>query len=225
MVQPIEEPSRSGRRHLTGRTTGKTARATRPPPGRSREPVCWRLTHALEDATPAHGPWPAPYLPSRRPLVDRKEDDLGPADQVLERHVANSALIPGKSRIARVIAVVAHHEIMARGHFVDLRVVEGAVVAVDLDDPMLNAARQRLQILRRLHRLIEVIDGVEGLDRFARNHLTVDDQPTVGDLDLVAGQANQTLDIVSLAIARQLEHDDVAALGIGGEDASGHGGR
>src|SRR5580704_5904780 len=159
MVQPIEEPSRSGRRHLTGRTTGKTARATRPPPGRSREPVCWRLTHALEDAVPAHSPWPAPHFPSRRPLVDRKEDDLGPADQVLERHVADPALIAGKPRIARIVPIVAHHEIMARRHFVHLRVVEGSIVAVDLDDPVLYAAWKRLQILRHLLRLVETVNG------------------------------------------------------------------
>src|ERR1700729_2705590 len=111
---------------------------------------------------------------------------------------------------------------MARRYFVDLRVVEGAVVAVDLDDPVLNAARKRLQILRRLHRLVEMVNRVERLDRFARHRLAVDDEPTVGDLDLVAGETDQPLDVVGLAIARQLEHDDVASLGIGGEKAARH---
>src|SRR3984957_21203276 len=112
---------------------------------------------------------------------------------------------------------------MARRYFVDLRVVEGAVVAVDLDDPVLNAARKRLQILRRLHRLIEMVNRDKRLDRFARHHLAVDDQSTMSDLDLVAGQTDQPLDVVGLAIARQLEHDYVAALGLGGEDSPGHG--
>src|SRR4029077_5029967 len=103
---------------------------------------CRRLAYPLEDAVPAHGPWPTPHFPRRRPLVDRKEDDLGPADQVLERHVADPALVPGKPRVARVIAVVAHHEIVARRHFIDLRIVERSVVAVDLNDPVLNPARK-----------------------------------------------------------------------------------
>src|SRR5271154_1449217 len=125
MVQPIEAPSWAARRHLTGRKKGKRARAK--PPPRSRRPVCRGLAHALEDAVPAHGPWPAPHLPSRRPLVDRKEDDLGPADQVLERHVADPALIPGKPRIAGIVPIVAHHEKVAGGHFIDLRVVEASI--------------------------------------------------------------------------------------------------
>src|SRR6516165_12321132 len=92
------------------------------PSGLSWEPVRLRLAHALEDAVPAYGPRPPPHFPRRRPLVDRKEDDLGPADQVLEWHIADPALVCRKPGIAGIVAIVAHHEIMARRHFVDLGV-------------------------------------------------------------------------------------------------------
>ena len=70
---------------------------------------------------------------------------ISPAsDQILERHVADAALVAGEPRVARIVAIVAHHEIVAGRNLVDLGVVEGAVVAVDLDDFVFDAARQRL---------------------------------------------------------------------------------
>ena len=81
---------------------------------------------------------------------------------------------------------------------------------------------QRLDVARRLLGLAEMVDGRERRDLLARDHLAVDEQPAVGHLDLVARQADQALDVVGLAVARQLEHDDVAALGLRGEDAAGH---
>ncbi len=62
-------------------------------------------------AAPAHRrPGHSQSLPERCVLVDREEDDLGPADEVLERHLADAGLVAG---IRRVVAVVAHHEEMA----------------------------------------------------------------------------------------------------------------
>src|SRR5271167_4451268 len=111
---------------------------------------------------------------------------------------------------------------MSGRHLVDPGVVESSLVAVDLNDPMLDPAGKRLEVLRGLHRLAEVIDGQKGRDRLARDLLAVDNEPSVEDLDLVAGQADQPLDVIGLAVARQLEHDNVAALRLGGEYATGY---
>src|SRR5271163_797564 len=111
---------------------------------------------------------------------------------------------------------------MSGRHFINLGVVERSLVAVDLNDSMLHPAGKGLEVLRSLHRLVEVTDGQKRLDRLARDLLAVDEEPSVLDLDLVAGQADQPLDVVGLAVARQLEHDDVAALRLGSEYAAGH---
>src|SRR6202034_4086929 len=111
---------------------------------------------------------------------------------------------------------------MSGRHLVDLGVVEGSLVAVDLNDLMLDPAGKRLEVLRGLHRLVEVIDGQKGRDRLARDLLAVYNETPLEDMDLVAGQADQPLDVIGLTIARQLEHDDVAALRLGGEYAAGH---
>src|SRR5271157_2317192 len=159
-------------------------------------PVRRPLAHGLEHAIPAHRPRPAPNLPRRRPLVDRKEDDFGPADQVLERHIADAALIRRQARIARIVAIVAHHEIVSRGHFVNLGVVEGSLVTVDLNDFVLDPARKRLDVAWRLHRLIEVADRQIGRDRLARDLLAIDEEARILDLDLIARESDQSLDVV-----------------------------
>src|SRR5271166_3830027 len=117
--------------------------------------------HPLEDAVPAHRPRPAPDLPGLGVLADREEDHFSAADQILERHVADAALVAGEAGIARIVAIVAHHEIVPRRDLVDLGVVEGAVVAVDLDDLMLDAAGQRLDVAERFLRLAEMVDRRE----------------------------------------------------------------
>src|SRR5580658_3225053 len=85
-TEPIEEQQRARAAALRSR--------------RSRRLRLGPLAHALEYAAPAHVPRPAPNLPRRRPLLDGEEDDLGPADQVLERHVPDAALVPRQPRIA-----------------------------------------------------------------------------------------------------------------------------
>src|SRR5271165_4989310 len=85
-----------------------------------------RSMHPLKDAVPAHFPRPLPDLPGRRIVADREEDDLASADQVLKRHVTDTALVRGQPRIARIVPVVAHHEVMSGRHFVDPRIVERA---------------------------------------------------------------------------------------------------
>ena len=46
-------------------------------------------SHQREQPVPAHRPRPAPDLPGVGAVPDREEDDLRPADDVLERHVAD----------------------------------------------------------------------------------------------------------------------------------------
>ena len=73
-----------------------------------------------EQPVPAHDPRPAPDLPGRLAVADREEDDLGAADDVVERHVADLAQ---HAAVGRIVAVVAHHEVVVGRHGVDRRVV------------------------------------------------------------------------------------------------------
>ena len=57
-------------------------------------------------------------------------------------------------------------------------------------------------------------------DLVARHHLVIDEEATRLHLDAVAGQADEALDVVGLAVARQLEDDDVAALRLVPDDAA-----
>src|SRR6266446_10128705 len=61
----------------------------------------------LEQSRPPDRPRPAPYLPDIGTL-DREEDDLGAADQVLERHVA----YVGEPAVFGILAIVTHHGIV-----------------------------------------------------------------------------------------------------------------
>ena len=71
----------------------------------------------------ADGERPLPDFPEARLAVDREEQDLGPADQVLERDEADMV----DAAVERVVAIVAHGEDMAGRDLVDAGVVERAV--------------------------------------------------------------------------------------------------
>src|SRR5262245_27395521 len=62
---------------------------------------------------PAHRPRPAPDHPGVLTFLDREEDDLRPAHEVLERYIADTAPRRLHTAVSRVVAIVAHHEIMA----------------------------------------------------------------------------------------------------------------
>ncbi len=147
-----------------------------------------------------------------RALVDREEDDLRPADEVLERHVADAAEV---ARVGGVVAVVAHHEEVVGRHGVDAGVVPQATVAVAFDDRVRDAVRQRLGVLGDLGRLAEGVGGRVVGDLLALHRPAVDVEQAVDHLDAVAGQADHPLDVVGGIVLRQLEHRDVAALGLG----------
>ena len=63
-----------------------------------------------EQPAPAHRHRPAPELPGALALEDGEENDLRLADDILERHHADLA----EAAVGRIVAVVAHHEIMIR---------------------------------------------------------------------------------------------------------------
>src|SRR6266545_6903111 len=63
------------------------------------------LIDEMEQARDAHQRRPFPDFERAGAVGDREEDDIGTADQVLVRHKAD-----GEAAIARIVAIVAHHE-------------------------------------------------------------------------------------------------------------------
>src|SRR4029077_12537059 len=126
-------------------------------------------SHEGEQAVPAHGPWPAPHFPGVSTVLDREEDDLRLADDVLVRHVADLAEPPA---VGRVVAVVAHHEIVARRHGVDGGVVIEAVVG-EIERSVGHAVRQGFaEALDPLHGAL--FAGHIVVDALALHRLAVD---------------------------------------------------
>src|SRR5262245_15477460 len=89
------------------------------------------LAHEAEDAAPADVERPRPW--TRQPkgvgVVDGggEEDDLGAPHQVLVGHVAHAVTGRLLAAVGGVVAVVAHHEVVAWRHLVGFGVVELAV--------------------------------------------------------------------------------------------------
>jgi hypothetical protein len=94
---------------------------------------------------------------------------------------------------------------VAFGDDVDVGVVLEAV-GLTVEDLVRHAVRQRLPVARVLNAIVGIDIRAE---LGARDRLIVDVQDAVADLDPVAGQADQALDVVGLVVARQLEQDDV----------------
>src|SRR5262245_6157009 len=77
------------------------------------------LMNALECATPPNlerpSPRPRPQECIRLVRRDGKENQMGTADEIVERHIADAK--PGKlSTVGRIIAVIAHREVMTHGY-------------------------------------------------------------------------------------------------------------
>src|SRR5664280_3772055 len=94
-----------------------------------RAPLCpfpwpYGSSHNREQPVPAHRHRPTPELPGALALIDGEENDLRLADDILERHRADLA----EAAVGGIVAIVAHHEIMAGRHGVNLGVVGKAVV-------------------------------------------------------------------------------------------------
>src|SRR5260221_13683812 len=102
-----------------------------------------------EQAAPADRPRPAPEPPDALALLHRKIDEFGMVKNVGGRHRAVLAEHPA---VARIVAVVAHHEIVPGRHGVFRRVVEKAVVDL-IENAMAATAGQRFEPLPDRSRL------------------------------------------------------------------------
>ena len=156
---------------------------------------------------------------------------VGAADEVLERHVANPTCNLRHAAVGGVVAVVAEEEVVALGHGVLPRVVHAPRADVEdvvdvpagkgLDlagfdafpaeaDGIVGAAWRNPERALPLHGLHELARVLE------RDRLAVEVEHAVDHLDPIARQADQALDELGL-VDRVDEDDDVAALGLGGE--------
>ena len=134
----------------------------------------------------------------------------------LGRHVADLAEHPA---VGRVVAVVAHHEIVAGRHGIDRRVVVEAVIG-EIERGVAHAIRQGFaKLLDALHDAVVV--GDEIVDALARHRLAVDVEHAVDHLDAVARQPDHTLDVIDRVVLGQPEHHDVAALRLRGQETAG----
>ncbi len=73
------------------------------------------------DPAIADGKGPFPDFPDAGAAVGREKDDFRLADKILERHIPDML-----AAVLGIIAVVAHHEVMAFGYDEHLRGVEFA---------------------------------------------------------------------------------------------------
>ena len=150
---------------------------------------------------------PAPELPGALALIDGEEDDLRLADDILERHHSDLA----ETAVGRVVAIVAHHEVVVGRHGVDLRVV-GKTVIDQIERIIAHAVRQCFlpALDRRVARAFFRFDEVGARSRLTGAPLML--THAVDDLDLVARQTDHALDVIGRRVLRQPKHDHIAAL-------------
>src|SRR5688572_27842373 len=186
-------------------------------------------------ALAAQCPPPGQRVPGRA-AVEREGGELRPAADVGDRYrpaetVAAEAAILGAA-VGRMVAVVAHQEHVALGHGELVEVVE--ILQRVVDDQVARPVGQGLAIRRRLvdhgpvgqppAKLLEyaeargavadlVIDRNphRGFDLLAHG-LAVEDDLAVDHRDPVAGQRDDALDVVLVAVGRHGD-DDVAVFG------------
>src|ERR1051326_2423570 len=126
---PSRDPARASRAAIANSCRSLLMQPTRAGP-RSMD----RPHHVV----PADGPGPFPNFPGA--AAHRKEDELGRADQVFERHEPHV----GEAAVLGVVAVVAHHEIMPGRDRVDARGVGKATTLRALQGVVGDPVRQRL---------------------------------------------------------------------------------
>src|SRR5581483_9283201 len=156
---------------------------------------CRRSSHKMEQAIPAYRPRPVPERPGRLALGDREENELGATDEIPERYVADSG---HHAAVLRIVAVVAHHEVMTGRHDIfDGVVVEAVVLAIErlvadaIGQRLLPALHPRGRLFAAARTFADVIAEPLALDR-----RVVDIEQPVLHLDAVARQADQALDVV-----------------------------
>ena len=84
-----------------------------------------------------------------------------------------------------------------------------------------HAVGQRFLVARHVRLAAGEVFRTDFRDRFARHERIVHVEATLLHLHLVAGHADQPLDVVGLSVAWKFEDDDVAALRGRREDAAG----
>src|SRR3984957_10684103 len=176
-----------------------------------------RSSHDFEYAIPAHRDRPAPDHPGVLALGDRKENYLGAADEILQRHIAEHTAVAG------VIAVVAHHEEIAWRHLVYFGCV-GKVGAVDAIERFVSdtVGQGFLPALYPRHRFRSAtgIFTDKVAHAFALHRLIVDVKQPLLHLDAIAGQPDHAFDEIGRDIVRRTKLHDVAAGGLRTEDAA-----
>src|SRR3546814_16029075 len=108
------------------------------------------------------------FLMIRRPPISTRTDTLFPYTTLF--------------RSARIVAVVAHHEIVPRRHLIDRRVVVEAVFD-EIERIVGDAVRQRLAVARHAHHLPVRLGLHEIRLALARHRLAVDVQDAVEHLE------------------------------------------
>src|ERR1700733_3194867 len=164
-------------------------------------------------------PGPSPDFPQA--AVDREEDKDRLADQLVGRDIPHI-----ESAVVGIVAVVAHHEVMARRDDEGTHIVD-RIIGMAREHEIALAVRQRLAIARDM-RLDAGLVGFDIVaDARARHRFVVQIDLTVDDLDAVAGKADAALDEIFAVFrridVRHLEDDHVAALRLRCEDATGYG--
>src|SRR6516164_11703560 len=81
--------------------------------------------HGLEYSPPTNVRGPILHLPRMRAAPNREDHHLGATDQILKWHVADLA---ENAAVGRIVAIVAHHEVVPGRHLVDRGVVVEAVL-------------------------------------------------------------------------------------------------
>src|SRR4029450_12468689 len=115
---------------------------------------------------------PLPDLPQPGVAVGRKEDDLGPTDQVVDRYVADV----GHAAVQGIVTIVAHREHVTFRAFVDVGVVEGAV-RHDVEHGVAAAAGQGLTIAGHVA-VAGAVVVAKVVHAYAGSRLPVDGQKT-----------------------------------------------
>src|SRR6187397_2093970 len=88
---------------------------------------------------------PGPYRLAAHAHVPGADHGIGAADQIVDRQQADTAVAHRDAAVGGVVSVIAEHEQIARRYRHFSGVVEAAIIA-DLEDRVLDAIRQRLDI-------------------------------------------------------------------------------
>src|SRR6202789_330036 len=170
---------------------------------------CWCLRIKSSLKEPLFNLIPDPSPERSVTSIKIKPDSNRFSDQILRRNEPRRIWFVEPAAILTVIAVVAHEEIVPRGHHpfprlhAAIREHDAMTLGIQLFEGRGNA------------RIVPQIRLRPGISRAGSLHhgLAVDVELVVLiDTDAVAGQPHQTLDVVDLRIRRQAEHDHIAAL-------------